>query len=42
MCPGDIRLAAKTGLPRYDWGSKACYSYELEQVQSWTAQRLRG
>ena len=29
MCPGDIRLAEKTGFSISDWGYKVYYSYEM-------------
>jgi hypothetical protein len=30
MCPGDVRLAEKTGFSIHDWGYKVYYSYEME------------
>jgi hypothetical protein len=30
MCPGDIRLAEKTGFTIYDWGYKVYYAYEMK------------
>lgn len=30
MCPGDIRLAEKSGFTLWDWGYKVYYSYEMK------------
>jgi hypothetical protein len=38
MCPGDVRLAERTGFSISDWGYKVYYSYEM----AWGALRIPG
>ena len=37
MCPGDVKLAEKTGFKMFDWGYKVYYSYEMK----WGKARIR-